>query len=216
MSSARVNRPTSCSSWVIRSAEASDCLSAGSKRVAAFSRSCRFHFESCSSLRLWGPPTHFCLGTFTAESLKNNFGFKLGSEVSSFSFRHRILLSSRWILYHNLVLESGPNFRWQYTILVKNLRDKECQLSIATIEPEPDSKSINRSGKTIVVKKGQYIELKQTSQYQESQKEREERHNQLTKARFKNWAKDVWNTKRNDIIISLAIAVVSFLLGKAC
>ena len=114
MSSARVNRPTSCSSWVIRSAEASDCLSAGSKRVAAFSRSCRFHFESCSSLRLWGPPTHFCLGTFTAESLKNNFGFKLGSEVSSFSFRHRILLSSRWILYHNLVLESGPNFRWQY------------------------------------------------------------------------------------------------------
>ena len=105
---------------------------------------------------------------------------------------------------------------YRYAILVKNLRDKECQLSIATIEPEPDSKSINRSGKTIVVKKGQYIELKQTSQYQESQKEREERHNQLTKARFKNWAKDVWNTKRNDIIISLAIAVVSFLLGKAC
>ena len=117
MSSARVNRPTSCSSWVIRSAEASDCLSAGSKRgVSAFSRSCRFHFESCSSLRLWGPPTHFCLGTFTAESLKNNFGFKLGGEVSSFSFRHRILLSSRWILYHNLVLESGPNFRWQYIL----------------------------------------------------------------------------------------------------
>ena len=52
MSSARVNRPTSCSSWAIRSAEASDCLSAGSKRVDAFSRSCRFHFESCSSLRL--------------------------------------------------------------------------------------------------------------------------------------------------------------------
>ena len=66
-------------------------------------------------------PTHFCLGTFTAESLKNNFGFKLGSEVSSFSFRHRILLSSRWILYHilvlNLVLESDPNFRWQYRSL---------------------------------------------------------------------------------------------------
>ena len=29
---------------------------------------------------------------------------------------HRILLSSRWILYHNLVLGSGLNFRWQYNI----------------------------------------------------------------------------------------------------
>ena len=86
-------------------------------RDATFSTTCCFHFESCSSLRLWGPPTHFCLGTFTAESLKNNFGFKLGSEVFSFSFHHRILLSSRWILYHNLVLESGPNFRWQYITL---------------------------------------------------------------------------------------------------
>ncbi len=70
-------------------------------------------------------PTHFCLGTFTAESLKNNFGFKLGGEVSSFSFRHRILLSSRWILYHNLVLESGPNFRWQYTFAELTQSDLE-------------------------------------------------------------------------------------------
>ena len=88
---------------------------------------------------------------------------------------------------------------YRYVILVKNLSDKEYQLSIAAIEPEPDSNSINPSGKTIVVKKSQYIELKQTNQYQESQKEREERRNQLTKVRFKNWAKDIWNTKRNDI-----------------
>ena len=30
--------------------------------------------------------TQFCLGTFTAECLKNNFRFKLGGEVSAFSF----------------------------------------------------------------------------------------------------------------------------------
>ena len=29
---------------------------------------------------------------------------------------HRRLLSSRWILYHNLGLESGLNFRWQYNL----------------------------------------------------------------------------------------------------
>ena len=115
MSSVRVNRPTSCSSSAIRSTEASDCLSAGSKRVAAFSRSCRFHFESCSSLRLWGfRHTSACeLSPLRASRTTS----ALNSGVKFLRFRlvlHRILLSSRWILYHNLVLESGPNFRWQY------------------------------------------------------------------------------------------------------
>ena len=114
MSSARVNRPTSCSSWVIRSAEASDCLSAGSKRVAAFSRSCRFHFESCSSLRLCRRHTSAWELSLLRVSRTTS---ALNSGVKFLRFRlvlHRILLSSRWILYHNLVLESGPNFRWQY------------------------------------------------------------------------------------------------------
>ena len=35
-------------------------------------------------------------------------------EWPEFPVAVQILLSSRWILYHNLVLESGPNFRWQY------------------------------------------------------------------------------------------------------
>ena len=125
MSSARVNRPTSCSSWVIRSAEASDCLSAGSKRVAAFSRSCRFHFESCSSLRLWGFRHTSAWELSLLRVSRTTSDLKLGSEVSSFSFRHRILLSSRWILYHNLVLESGPNFRWQYITPITKLTQLE-------------------------------------------------------------------------------------------
>ena len=103
---------------------------------------------------------------------------------------------------------------YRYALLVKNLSDKECQLSIAPIEPEPDHIS---SGKTIVVKKRRHIELKQTSQYQESEKKREERHNQLITVRFKNWANDIWNTKRNDIIIGLSIAIIFFFVGRlAC
>ena len=117
MSSARVNRPTSCSSWAIRSASASECLSADSKRVAAFSRSCRFHFESCSSLRLCRRHTSACeLSPLSASRTTS----ALYSGVKFLRFRlvlHRILLSSRWILYHNLVLGSGPNFRWQYNFL---------------------------------------------------------------------------------------------------
>ena len=96
MSNATVNRPTSCSRWAIRSAASLDCLSVEANReVSAFSTSCCFHFESWSSLRLGSPPAHFCLGTFTAEGLKNNLRFKLGGEASSFSFRHRILLIIR-------------------------------------------------------------------------------------------------------------------------
>ena len=60
-------------------------------------------------------PTQFCLRTFTAKCLKNNFPFKLGSEGSSFSFRHRISPFSKIVFYHNLGLEGGLNFRWQYT-----------------------------------------------------------------------------------------------------
>ena len=37
------------------------------------------------------------------------------SEASSFLFRHRVLLSVRLLLQHNLGLEGGLNFRWQYT-----------------------------------------------------------------------------------------------------
>ena len=122
MSSARVNRPTSCSSWAIRSASASECLSADSKRVAAFSRSCRFHFESCSSLRLCRRHTSACeLSPLSASRTTS----ALYSGVKFLRFRlvlHRILLSSRWILYHNLVLGSGPNFRWQYISLYKNFQ----------------------------------------------------------------------------------------------
>ena len=103
---------------------------------------------------------------------------------------------------------------YRYAVLVKNVNEKECQLSIAIAEPKPDSKL---SGKTIVVKKGQYIELKQTSQYQESEKKREERHNQLPKVRFKNWAvnwaKDIWVTKRNDIMVRLLFLIIGLLLG---
>ena len=58
--------------------------------------------------------TQFCLRTFTAKCLKNNFRFKLGSESSSFSFRHRNSPFSKIVFYHNLSLESGPNFWWQY------------------------------------------------------------------------------------------------------
>ena len=114
MSSATVSCPTSCSRCAIRSASVLDCLSTGLKRVAAFSRSCRFHFESCSSLML-------CLRHTSAwilsprKCFKNNFGFKLGGEGSSFTFcPSDTTYESRAVLYHNLGLDSGPNFRGQY------------------------------------------------------------------------------------------------------
>ena len=117
MSGARVNRPTICSSWAIRSAEASDALSAGSKReFSAFSRSCRFHFESCSLLKLWGF-RHNSTWEVSPRSAKKTTA-ALNSGVKVLRFRlvlHWRLLSSRSILYYNLVLESGPKFRWQYS-----------------------------------------------------------------------------------------------------
>ena len=60
-------------------------------------------------------PTQFCLRTFTAECLKNDLRFKLGGEGSSFSFRHRNSPFCEIVLYHNLGLDSGLNFRWQYS-----------------------------------------------------------------------------------------------------
>jgi hypothetical protein len=114
MSSATVNRPTSCSRWVIRSETASvDCLSVEANTESAFSRNCCFHFESWSSLRLWHRHSSaWELSPLSASRTTSDL--KLGGEGSSFSFRHRRLLSVRLLFYHNLGLDSGPNFRWQY------------------------------------------------------------------------------------------------------
>ena len=76
--------------------------------------------------------TQFRLGTFTRECLKHNFRFELGSEGSSFAFRHRMLLSAvirfnqvriELTFYHyslkrtyNLGLDRGLNFRWHYIL----------------------------------------------------------------------------------------------------
>ena len=72
---------------------------------------------------------------FSAECLKNNCRFKLGRASSWFG--HRIRFSIRVVLFHNPGLESGPNFRWQYTIINKNEKsprnqednDNRCYLS---------------------------------------------------------------------------------------
>ena len=59
-------------------------------------------------------PTHFCLGTFTAESLKNNFG--LNSGVKFLRFRFAIGYSIQVDGYYTIILslKSAPNFWWQY------------------------------------------------------------------------------------------------------
>jgi len=59
----------------------------------------------------------------TTECLKHDFCFKLGREFSS--FRHRNALFNKIVLYHNLVLESGLNFRWQYKYLLEAFRRTE-------------------------------------------------------------------------------------------
>ena len=115
MSSATVNRPTSCSRWAIRSAASVDCLSVEVNReVSASSTSCCFHFESWSSLRLWHRQSSaWELSPLSASSTTS----ALNSAVKFLRFRlvlHRILLSVRLLFYHNLGLDSGPNFRWQY------------------------------------------------------------------------------------------------------
>ena len=69
-----------------------DCLSVDSNSMGAFSSNCRFHCESLIFVEIM-TPTHFCLGSRTAEDFENKFRFKLRGEVSS--FRHSILLSVR-------------------------------------------------------------------------------------------------------------------------
>ena len=103
-----------------------------------------------------------------------------------------------------------------YVIGVKNLSRQQCQLLVVIKEPEPDIESINRGGEYITVRKGQYIDLKHKSQYQESLKKREEKDNQLPQTRFKNWAKDIWDTEKKSIIVGLIVGlivtIISFLL----
>ena len=103
-----------------------------------------------------------------------------------------------------------------YVVAVRNLNRKECELAIGVKKPELDLESVARNSQTIVVKKGQYIKLKQEYQYQQSLKNREEKHNQLPQTRFKHWAKDIWKTKQKDIIVGLLLLIIGVLLGKAC
>ena len=107
-----------------------------------------------------------------------------------------------------------------YFVAVKKLNEKEYLLSFGIDKPNADLESLKRGTKTIAVRKGQYIKLKQEWQYQQSLKEREEKHNQLFSTQFKNWAKnrakDIRDTKQSDIIVGLFIAIMFFLLGKSC
>ena len=115
MSTACVNLPTSCSSCAIRSVEASDCLRLESKRVAAFSRSWRFHCESCSSVMLCRRQSSASeLSTLSASITT----FALNSGVNLLRFRLVLIgcsLSMRLLLSRDLGLACGSNFRWQYT-----------------------------------------------------------------------------------------------------
>ena len=101
-----------------------------------------------------------------------------------------------------------------YVIFVENLNEQECLLHIIIDKPDPDE-TINSSEK-IVVKKGQYIKLKQDGQYQESLKKRKEKHNRLPQTRLKHWAEDIWNTKQKDIIVGLLLLIIGLVLGKTC
>ena len=94
-----------------------------------------------------------------------------------------------------------------YVIFVKNISKHVCLLDIVIHSPDPPE-TINSSEK-IVVKKGQYIKLKQEGQYQQFLKKREERHNELPQTRFKNWVKDIWNAKEKEIIAGLIISLIA-------
>ena len=94
-----------------------------------------------------------------------------------------------------------------YVIFVKNLNEQECLLHIVIDKPDPEVTS--SSSQKIVVKKGQYIKLKQEGQYQESLKKREQKYNHLPINRFKNWAKDIWDTKQKEIIAGLIISLIA-------
>ena len=97
--------------------------------------------------------------------------------------------------------------KYLYVIFVKNLSEQECLLHIVIHGPDPPA-TISSSQK-IVVKKGQYIKLKQEGQYQESLKKREQKYNQIPINRFKNWAKDIWDTKQKEIIAGLIISLIA-------
>ena len=97
--------------------------------------------------------------------------------------------------------------KYLYVIFVKNLSKQECLLDILIHTPDPPVTS--SSSQKIVVKKGQYIKLKQEGQYQESLKKREQKYNQIPINRFKNWAKDIWDTKQKEIIAGLIISLIA-------
>lgn len=103
--------------------------------------------------------------------------------------------------------------KFLYTIFVENLSEQECLLHIVIDKPDPQV--ISSGSEKIVVKKSQCIKLKQEGQYQESLKKREEKRNQLPKTRFKNWVKDLWDTKQKEIIVGLLVGIV-LLLVRAC
>ena len=80
----------------------------------AFSRNCCFHLETWSSLRLWRRHSSAC-ELSPRRASRTTSVLKLGGEGSSFSFRHRNSPFCEIVLYHNLGLEGGLNFRWQYS-----------------------------------------------------------------------------------------------------
>ena len=96
-----------------------ETLSLDSKRDAAFSRNCCFHFQIWSSLRLWHRHNSACELSPRSASRTTS---ALNSGVKFLRLRlvlYRILRSMSWTLYHNLVLESGPNLRGQYNIAIE-------------------------------------------------------------------------------------------------
>ena len=140
MSKATVNHPTSCSRCAMHSAASLDCLSLETNRDATFSTTCCFHLESGSSLRLCRRHSSACEVSPLSASRTTS---ALNSGVKVLRFRwvlHRILLSVRVLVYHNLGLESGPNFRWQY-IVDSNVRS--CHTNHPKIKPDIQKPDIN-------------------------------------------------------------------------
>ena len=70
--------------------------------------------------------------------LNNDFCLKLRGESSLFC--HRIFLSIGLLLYHNLSLDNGLNFRWQNNIGETNLLHGESlpQLDPTCTDPDVD------------------------------------------------------------------------------
>ena len=83
MSTACANRPTSCSSAVMRSIAASDSLSVDSKRLATFLRTCCFYCESCFSVMLWRRQSSACEVSMWSAS-RTTFPLNSGGKVLGF------------------------------------------------------------------------------------------------------------------------------------